>query len=193
MLVRTSTIDTIMKLAELPNTLSPVGDLHADGPWTGLPCESLIDWDKGRLMRQIAHQAAMTCFCDVTPFQTNPGTHRPKPGCPLCACASLFSDHTWNESPSITVGPIWVSPLWGVLLGDQNWAAANCQKHRWTNTLQKAAHTGQSSGYLQTPKPRSRRRKAAVTGNRTLSSVTPDKKRRQIRIQLPQRSTAICV
>lgn len=44
------------------HTLSPVGNIHADGPWTGLPCESLIDWDKGLLMRQIAHQAGMTCF-----------------------------------------------------------------------------------------------------------------------------------
>lgn len=63
MLMQTSTIDTIMTVSRAcKHSLSPVGNKHADGPWTGLPCESLIDWDKGLLMRQIAHQAEMTCF-----------------------------------------------------------------------------------------------------------------------------------
>lgn len=43
------------------------------------------------------------------------------------------------------------------------------------------------------PQSESCRRRAAATGCRTLSSVTRDKKRRQIKIQLPQRSTAFCV
>ena len=34
----------------------------------GSPVESLIDWDKGLLMREIAHQAGTTCFLDVTSF-----------------------------------------------------------------------------------------------------------------------------
>lgn len=63
MLMQTSTIDTTMTVSRASkHTLSPVENIHADGPWTGLPCESLIDWDKGLLMRQIAHQAQMTCF-----------------------------------------------------------------------------------------------------------------------------------
>lgn len=52
--------------------------------------ESLIDWDKGFLMRQIAHQAGTTCFSDVTPFQTNPGAHRPRHGqLSMYACVHL--------------------------------------------------------------------------------------------------------
>lgn len=47
------------------HTVPLIGHTSMHGPWaggTGLPCESLIDWDKGLLMRQIAHQAGMTCF-----------------------------------------------------------------------------------------------------------------------------------
>lgn len=51
--------------------------------------ESLIDWDKGLLMKQIAHQAGTTCFSDVTPFQTSPWAHRPRHGNPVCVCACL--------------------------------------------------------------------------------------------------------
>lgn len=57
--------------------------------------ESLIDWDKGLLMRQIAHQAGTTCFSDVTPFQTSSGAHRRVCVCAsMCVCPSVFSDHT---------------------------------------------------------------------------------------------------
>lgn len=67
----------------------------------GSLAESLIDWDKGLLMRQIAHQAGTTCFSDVTPFQTSPGAHWPRQSPSyLCMyvciymCLSVFSDHS---------------------------------------------------------------------------------------------------
>lgn len=56
----------------------------------GSLAESLIDWDKGLLMRQIAHQAGTTCFSDVTPFQTSPGAHRPRHGHPIYVCVCAF-------------------------------------------------------------------------------------------------------
>lgn len=56
----------------------------------GSLAESLIDWDKGLLMRQIAHQAGTTCFSDVTLFQTSPGAHRPKHGHPIYVCVCAF-------------------------------------------------------------------------------------------------------
>lgn len=108
----------------------------------GSLAESLIDLDKGLLMRQIAHQAGTTCFSDVTPFQTSPGAHRPRNGRPICACVCVScvfvglslvitlkkSQHWLKMGPS---GSPWPRPVGGKTW---SWWAVNFMLQPWSTS-----------------------------------------------------------
>ncbi len=85
--------------------ICPVGEPISGGQHsTGLPWRSCIDWEKGLLIKQIAHRSGNSCSSDITPLNPWPPNRpwRLQPSPKQEPSSSLIrSDHTESPGPSI--------------------------------------------------------------------------------------------
>lgn len=153
--MQTSTIDTIMTLGKLPNTHFPLlgtytqTDLGQDSLVKALLIGIKVFWWGKLLIRLEWHVSVMLLLFRpaLGHIDQSLAILRVHPQLAI----TIKMHHRLRLDPS---GPAHSeASSVGGMLGDQNWAAANFQKHRGMNTPEMATHTSQSNGNLQIQSP----------------------------------------